>query len=302
MYQGYIRSLDPRVSHEAIVRLDALYEFPWELSRALEVALFRTFAVPSIGGLLARTREFEQRPQRRYDDTGILLGLLYQYGYSHPRGAAALRRMNRIHARFNIANHDYLYVLSTFVCEPKRWIDRFGWRPMLAEELEAHFLFWREIGRRMGLSDLPPTFHEMRAFNEAFEAQHLRFSRGGRRVGEHARDLLLRWYLPRRLGPVLAPWMYAALDRPLLDAFGFEDPGEFRRALVKTFLKGRARAQRRLRQTAWHLDVPKRIEDLAWRSYPRGYELDDVGADRLPPHRQTSVGARMSCRSDAEPS
>ncbi len=47
--------------------------FSWDLNRALELALLKTFCVPSISGLLARTGEFEQRPRKRYDDTGLML-------------------------------------------------------------------------------------------------------------------------------------------------------------------------------------------------------------------------------------
>jgi hypothetical protein len=46
--------------------------------------------------------------------------------------------MNALHGRFRIANEDFLYVLSTFVFEPIRWNQRFGWRRMT--EFEQHGL------------------------------------------------------------------------------------------------------------------------------------------------------------------
>ena len=125
---------DPVRDHQRIVYLMTAYEFPFDITRALEFALFRTFAVPSIGGLLARTGEFGARAQKRYDDTDLILSQIYEFGYDSERGRAALRRMNGIHKRFNIANEDYLYVLSTFVFEPARWLDRFGWRRLVTEE------------------------------------------------------------------------------------------------------------------------------------------------------------------------
>ena len=39
----------------------ARFEFPWDMNQALSFALFRTYAVPSIGDLLARTGEFTAR-------------------------------------------------------------------------------------------------------------------------------------------------------------------------------------------------------------------------------------------------
>ena len=57
-----IEELDPVADHEEIYRISAGYEFPWDYQRALELALFRTYCVPSISELLAATGEFRDRP------------------------------------------------------------------------------------------------------------------------------------------------------------------------------------------------------------------------------------------------
>ena len=123
-----ILQLDPERDHQRIVFLSSCYEFPFDTTRALEFALFRTYCVPSISGLLERTGEFLTCPQKRYDDTDLIVSELMEWGYDSDRGRRALRRMNRIHRRFAISNEDYLYVLSTFVYEPIRWNERYGWR------------------------------------------------------------------------------------------------------------------------------------------------------------------------------
>ena len=65
--------LDPvRDSHQISLHVSA-YDFPWDNLQALSFALFRTYAVPSIGRLLDGTSEFTDRVQKRYDDTGLLL-------------------------------------------------------------------------------------------------------------------------------------------------------------------------------------------------------------------------------------
>ena len=76
-----IEALDPVVDHQRIVYLDACYEFPWDLTRSLELALFRTYAVPSVSRLLARTGEFTERAQKRYDDTELLIRNFVDWGY-----------------------------------------------------------------------------------------------------------------------------------------------------------------------------------------------------------------------------
>ena len=136
-------SLDPVKDHQRIVFLSTRFDFPFDTTRALEFALFRTFCVPSVSGILAGTGEFFARAQKRYDDTDIIVSELMEWGYESERGKAALRRMNQQHARFQIANDDFLYVLSTFIFEPIRWNERFGWRPMCAQEKRAMFYFWR---------------------------------------------------------------------------------------------------------------------------------------------------------------
>src|SRR5260370_11084830 len=109
-----IRGLDPERDHQRIVFLSTRRDFPFDTTRALELALFRTFCVPSIAALLDRTNEFGRRAQKRYDDTDILISELMEWGYDSERGQAAMRRMNQIHGRFTIRNDDFLYVLSTF--------------------------------------------------------------------------------------------------------------------------------------------------------------------------------------------
>src|SRR6478752_7622371 len=113
-----ILTLDPIEDHLKIVQLSSFYDFPWDNTRALEFALFRTFAIPSIGKLLHHTQEFEQRTQKRYDDTDLLLSEIVEHGYESERGKEALARMNMMHGRFRISNEDMRYVLSTFVIEP----------------------------------------------------------------------------------------------------------------------------------------------------------------------------------------
>src|SRR6185369_4071251 len=98
-----ILQLDPRKDYRRIVYLDTFHEFPFDHLRAVEFALFRTFAVPSISKILAATHEFELRAQKRRDDTDLLLSEILEHGFESERGKAALRRMNRVHGRFAIS-------------------------------------------------------------------------------------------------------------------------------------------------------------------------------------------------------
>ena len=135
-----IERLDPERDCQRILHLSFGYEFCWDSTRALEVALYRTYCVPSISRLLDRTGEFYAHTQRRYDDTALLVRERCQWGFETGRGREALERMNWVHRYFKISN-DFLYVLSTFIYEPLRWIDRFGWRPTCRNEQLAYYHF-----------------------------------------------------------------------------------------------------------------------------------------------------------------
>src|SRR6266540_1840238 len=80
-----IKKLDPERDHQRIAFLTMRGDFPFDTTRALEFALFRTFAVPSIGGLLDSTKEFETRAQKRYDDTDIIVSEMIENGYDSDR-------------------------------------------------------------------------------------------------------------------------------------------------------------------------------------------------------------------------
>ena len=176
-----ILQLDPQKDHQQIAYLVTCYEFPFDTTRSLEFALFRTYAVPSIGKLLASTGEFLQRTQKRYDDTDLILSELTEHGYDSETGRRALRRMNQIHRRFEISNDDFLYVLSTFVFEPIRWNERFGWRPSVEEERLASFHYWRAVGQLMAIEDIPTDFDEFERFNVRYERERFTTTPAARR-------------------------------------------------------------------------------------------------------------------------
>lgn len=268
-----ILQLDAQQDHQRIVYLSTAFEFPFDITRALEFALFRTFAVPSIGALLDQTAEFGTRAQRRYDDTDLILSQIYEYGYDSERGRAALRRMNRIHGRFEIENQDFVYVLSTFVFEPTRWIARFGWRDTVEQERLAFFHFWRAVGARMNIRQIPESYSEYEAFNVEYERAHFCYSEPSRRVAEATRAMFLDWFLPRPLHRLGMPVVHALMDEPLLQAFGFPEPGHTLRRTVETALRTRGRIVRLLPERR----RPRLRSELRHRTYPHGYRTGRLG-------------------------
>jgi len=262
-----IRRLDPVVDHVRIVHLDVCFEFPWDTTRALELALFRTFAVPSIGELLASTGEFAGRPRKRYDDTDLLISSFAEAGYDSDEGRRAIRRMNRIHSRFGIGNDDFLYVLSTFVFEPIRWNARFGWRPVVEVERQATFEFWREVARRMAIRELPESYEAFEQFNVDFERDRFAYSEGGRRVA----DATLRMF--SRGVPGVRRALCAVLDEPLLAALRLERPTAAERRIAEAALRARSHVVRRLPPRK----RPRLRTAMRRPSYPGGWTIEELG-------------------------
>jgi hypothetical protein len=268
-----IQQLNPIQDNCEIYHLMTGYEFPWDMTRSLEVALTRTFCIPSISKLLDKTGEFRKRSQKRYDDTVILTVEIGKWGYDSERGRQAISRMNAIHGRFKISNEDFLYVLSTFIYDPIRWNARFGWRKMCEQETLSAFYFWREVGKRMHIQDIPETYAEFEQFNREYERQNFCYAETNHRIAEATQNLFLSWYpfLPVFL---LKPVINTLLDDTMLDALGLEKPTVFLQTCVENILKLRSRILRFFPprySSDFYIDSPI-------PSYPKGYEIENVGA------------------------
>lgn len=279
-----IERLDPERDCQRIVYLSFGYEFCWDSVKALEFALYRTYCVPTVSGLLDRTGEFYRNTQRRYDDTAILIAELCEHGYEHGRGRQALERINWAHGHYRIANDDFLYVLSTFIYQPIYWIDRYGWRPTCRNERLGYYYFWRAIGTRMGIQHIPPTYQAFADWAQAYERSTFRYSETNQKIGAATRDLFASWY-PRPLAPLVRLAIYALLDDVMLDAFGFPRPLPGLRGLLDGALKLRGRILRRLPARR----APNFFTRRPTRTHPAGYQIDALGPPRLIAAEQKQV-------------
>jgi hypothetical protein len=271
-----IQTLDPDRDHQQICHLLAGYEFPWDMTRALELALLRTFCVPSIAKLLDRTGEFHHHGQKRYDDTGLIVSKLLQWGYEDHQGAAFLSRMNGMHGRYSISNADFCYVLSTFIYEPIRWCDRFTWRPLSEIEKQALFHFWRNVGLRMDIQEIPTSYGAFEQFNRNYEAMHFQYADPNKRVADATLQMFLNWF-PSLVRPVLKPWASALLDEPMRSALGWPESPKVMKRAIALGLKSRSAIAH------WFPDrrTPDFFADQRQRSHPKGYQLEDIGPPEM---------------------
>jgi hypothetical protein len=270
---GRLQQLDPETEYEQIYQISSQHEFPWDLTQALSFALFRTYAVPRIGRLLAETGEFTTRTQKRYDDTALILGEILEHGSGSARGRAALRRMNQMHGRHPISNADLRYVLCTLVVVPKRWLDAYGWRPYTPVEVQALTNYYRALGRLMNIHDIPESFADFEKIMDEYERQFFAFTEGGRAVSDATLGLLNTWY-PGPFGRLMRVVSVCLMDEPLREALAYPPPNPLLSVAVRSGLRLRGRLERLLpaRRKPFHARMSRTV-----RSYPDGYDVSSLG-------------------------
>lgn len=267
---------DPVTDYGSFAHRLASYEFPWGNTQALSFALFRTYAVPSIGELLYDTGQFTEHTQKRYDDTALLLDAPVEHGFADTTGRAAIRRINQMHAMYDISNDDMRYVLATFVVCPVRWFADYEWRPLTGNEIAGLTNYYRALGKHMAIKDIPETYGEFERLLDEYERAHFAFNPGARAVADATLDLLTT-FPPFRLFPkwTVRRVSFALMDRPLLDAFGYPAPTAVERLLVRAGLKARGLA---IRLFARPRTEPSFVRDSSQvRGYPNGYQISELG-------------------------
>ncbi len=268
-----ISTLDPVKDHQEIVFLLNCHTFYWDIERALEFALFRSYAVPSISQLLSKTREFKKRPRKRYDDTELIMSEILENGYDSNRARRAFSRMNSMHNRRNISNNDLLYVLTTFIYTPIYWIEQYGWRKMTEGEKIAWFLFFKEIGRRMNIKNIPEDYDSFEKFHHQYELDNFKFSNTSQEIGKYTSDLFLGFYLPKYLFFVGRPFIPCFMDNALIAAMGFHPPSKILRIMVKGLMRFRANILKLFPERK----LPHLQTKIKRPSYPEGYKIEELG-------------------------
>ncbi len=267
-----IQQLDPITDCQQILFFTGTFEFPWLVRKSLEFALFRSFGAPSISKILDRTGQFRDHGQRRFDDTALLIAELVENGYDSPRGRLALRMMNHMHRPHHIRNGDMLYVLSTFVFEPILWVERYGWRKLLQQEKLANLHFWREVGKRMAIQDIPETLEAFAHFQQEYERENYGYHPANRRVAEATIAVMQDWY-PRFPYKGTRWAVYSLLNDTLRRAFDFPKAP----ALISWALHGSLMLGGKSVRFLPPRRRPYLYTQQKHRSYPDGYEMEKLG-------------------------
>ena len=126
----------------------------------------------------------------------------------------------------------------------------------------AYFSFWREVGRRMNIKDIPADYTTFEKFNRDYERRHYRATR----------ELFVSWF-PRFLSPLVRSAIYSLLDDSLIDAFGFPRPSRFMRTIGPRALRLRGMLAGLLPRRRH----PRLRTEMRHASYPEGYVIERLG-------------------------
>jgi hypothetical protein len=178
-----------------------------------------------------------------------------------------------MHGRYKILNDNFLYVLSTFVFEPIRWLEKFAWRPMTQHEQQAWFKYYQVLGKKMHIKDIPTSLHEFEQFNQTYEAEYFRYAASNTLVASKTRDLFLGFYLPKTWCKIARPVIYAMMDERLLNAFKFPPASKMTHTLVMKIL-----ALRKVFLNATPKNKSEKCLTARPRpTYPMGYAIKELG-------------------------
>ncbi|KAG7441342.1 uncharacterized protein BT62DRAFT_908696 [Guyanagaster necrorhizus] len=232
-----------------------LYDMPFFTRLGAQVALLKTYGIPSISALLLKTGEFstERKLTKRVTDTALLISTFISCPLEYsptttkstpclgPRSNIALARVNWLHRRYNISNDDMLHTLALFILEPMRLVARFDWRPYSPEEANCNFLMWKDIGQRMDIKGIPESLGELEEWSRQYESTHMVPSESSHQLANMALD-----YMSTRVPNIpgarslVKDVFLCLLDDELRNAMMLPAPSKYAQTFVKTALAVRA--------------------------------------------------------------
>ncbi len=266
------------------------HDFPMEFLIAGELAQLETYAIPSISKLLHRTGQYEKEGLKRLDDTrATMYGIFLHHKDSEER-QQMVEHLNWVHGHYDIANEDSLYTILRMFFHPIEWIQRWGWRKLSEDEIDAMTREMVHIGKAMDIEFETESFDELYLWQKHYREQKQQYSPTNEAVTlgtiQGIKD-----HFPRWLHPVIPGLVKSFLhDEDLMKALGLKPANTLQRGLAYTPLliwKYLSKLYRPWRRTAF---------SSGWlANYYPSYENNRVDYSRLGPtkliqHRNKKSG------------
>lgn len=289
-----ILMLDPKVDFEEIYRRTVLWEFPSETRLGFQLAFYRPMASPRIAKVLVATGHFLRDTTKRAYDSAIVVHEIIANGIDSDRGRRMVALMNKLHDRPDIEQEDLTYILLALLIEPIQLIQRYGFRPLHPNEIQAAVAFYAALGERMGIRELPTTYKHACSWFESYERRRTAPSAEAKRLTAAVVEATVD-RMPKPVRGWAAQIMASFLGDPqAAKALGLPPAGFAVRVATNAAMKGRRYIERYRPARPRPSFTPGQVVRHA---YPEGYRLEEVGPDQAGKSLEPSVGRTTRRRS-----
>lgn len=231
-------------------------EFPSLFEKGLQLALFRTYGIPSISKLLVQTAQLStsENVAKRYADTAVIITEIYGSAPSGEAGIEAFARLNYLHGHYikqgKISNDDMLYTLALFMNHPCNWINKYEWRKLTDMEVCAVATFHKSMGEAMDIKfDALPSsktgwkdglhfYKELDQWAAEYEERVMVPHKDNYNTAIKTQELLFDT-IPSFTHALVGPLLAAVMDDRLREAIMFDAPPPIARSFLSLFMTTR---------------------------------------------------------------
>lgn len=228
-------------------------EFPALFEKGLQLALFRTYGIPTIAKLLNNTYQLNKIDNvgKRYADTEVIITEIYSNPPDDKRSHEAFARLNYLHGSYiksgRISNDDMLYTLALFMNHPVEWINKYEWRQLRPFEVCAIATFHKSMGEAMHISyEVLPShktgwrdglhfYAELDAWCKQYESVKMVPNKDSNETALMTKQLFLTT-VPRFTHGLVTQAISAAMDDPLREAIMFAPAHRFATSSLEKFM------------------------------------------------------------------
>jgi hypothetical protein len=197
---------------------------PWDFRLGTYLGLLRTMGIADMVARLYRGSLLQSETFNRLQRTRALIKTLILEGLDSAAASSAFARMAAKHRGVSANNDEYRYVLSVFFLEPLRFNARYGQAQIAASDHELLLKFWCEVGTRMGIRDLPPSYAAWQTFQADYERAHQGPTPEGRALARTSLYEVVRLVIPRGMQGLTRQILLGTMDEQLRDVLGLPRP------------------------------------------------------------------------------
>lgn len=141
---------------------------------------------------------------KRAEDTALLINEVFAQGLDSEAGSTVI-----------------LYNVALHILEPVSFINTYEWRQLTPLEIHARYVYWREVGARMGVKDIPHTLEELKQWSSDYAERAVAYAPENTAMAEDGLKVIGK-SLPDFAKPLCKLVATVFIDERLREAFGWK--------------------------------------------------------------------------------